>query len=315
MIISVVLAAYNGEQFIIEQLDSIKNQSYKPDEVLIIDDCSSDNTYTIIKDYIESQHLSAWELIKNKTNLGWRKTFINGIHDSKGDIIFCCDQDDIWNQFKVEKMVLEMEKDASIGVLACNVTPFYMSPAAERVPSRCSIPYGSARLEKCLFDNTWNIMRRPGCSMCFRRELLPSIDNIWFDEMPHDSAIWITGLLLERAYILNEELLFFRRHASNNSPKRAIEKKLRQASLNNAKITCNRILGYLETINCDNEKRILIEKTLRIIEKRIAFLDRPTFMGAFSLLKELKERVPIKTILGDYYSVLRPKSEMVSENR
>lgn len=50
---SVVMSTYNGEEYIIEQLDSLRNQSRPADEVLIADDCSTDNTVDIVRNYIK----------------------------------------------------------------------------------------------------------------------------------------------------------------------------------------------------------------------------------------------------------------------
>ena len=57
MNISVALTTYNGEKYIIELLDSIKNQSVLPDEVIIVDDVSTDNTVKIITQYINKYKL------------------------------------------------------------------------------------------------------------------------------------------------------------------------------------------------------------------------------------------------------------------
>ena len=79
MKISIVLSSYNGEQDIIEQLQSINEQTRKPDEVLICDDCSTDGTVNLVQNYIEKKRLKNWKLVVNKQNKGWRKNFIDGI--------------------------------------------------------------------------------------------------------------------------------------------------------------------------------------------------------------------------------------------
>ena len=97
MTISVVMCCYNGEKYIQEQMDSLKNQSRKADEIIIIDDCSKDDTVQIIKNYIQQNELHSWKLIENKKNKGWKENFMFGIRQAKGEVIFPCDQDDIWN--------------------------------------------------------------------------------------------------------------------------------------------------------------------------------------------------------------------------
>ena len=71
MKLSVVISTYNGEDYIERQLDSIKNQTRPADEVLIIDDCSTDNTVNIIRRYIEKNDLCSWKFEVNNQNKGW----------------------------------------------------------------------------------------------------------------------------------------------------------------------------------------------------------------------------------------------------
>lgn len=97
---SVCICSYNGEKFIQEQLNSILNQIGKKDEVIIIDDCSTDKTVRLIEQYKDMRI----NLIINKKNLGPIKTFEKAIKFSKNEIIFLSDQDDIWIEGRFELM-------------------------------------------------------------------------------------------------------------------------------------------------------------------------------------------------------------------
>lgn len=66
MKVSLVMAVYNGEKYLIEQLDSIRKQTYLIDEVILIDDVSTDNSYELIHQYIDGYKLINWKLIKRK---------------------------------------------------------------------------------------------------------------------------------------------------------------------------------------------------------------------------------------------------------
>ena len=96
MKLSIVLSTYNGEAYITEQLDSILNQTRKADEVLIFDDCSTDNTPQIIEQFISGHNLTTWKFAVNHENKGWKRNFMEGIWSTSGDLVFPCDQDDIW---------------------------------------------------------------------------------------------------------------------------------------------------------------------------------------------------------------------------
>ena len=82
----VVIATYNGCEYIVEQLDSIKNQTYPVDKVIIRDDGSTDNTVDVIHKYIIDNKLN-WEVRENEKNLGWRRNFFELIKEADTDVI------------------------------------------------------------------------------------------------------------------------------------------------------------------------------------------------------------------------------------
>ena len=91
MKISVLLASYNGERYIYEQIYSILKELRDIDEIIISDDCSTDNTHQIIND-ISDKRL---KMIRGPS-LGINMNFLNAYQHSSGDIILLSDQDDIW---------------------------------------------------------------------------------------------------------------------------------------------------------------------------------------------------------------------------
>lgn len=99
-LVSIVLATYNGERFLREQLDSLILQTYKNLEIIAIDDCSTDNTLKILNEYA-ANHLH-FTVIQNGHNLGHSKNFEKGFSLAKGDYIAPCDQDDVWLPNKIE---------------------------------------------------------------------------------------------------------------------------------------------------------------------------------------------------------------------
>ena len=124
MKISVVLTTYNGSKYIVQQLESIKSQSRNPDEVLIFDDGSTDNTIEIINDFLIRNNLKNWKFEKNNTRKGWKLNFIDGFNKAIGDIIFPCDQDDVWHTDKIEEMAKILEENENINVLVANFNRF-----------------------------------------------------------------------------------------------------------------------------------------------------------------------------------------------
>jgi glycosyltransferase involved in cell wall biosynthesis len=106
---SVAMCTYNGSRFLEEQLDSIVGQTCPPDEIVICDDGSSDNTLSIAE-----QFLSNWQgtvhIEQNQKNLGFVKNFEKAIGLCHGDIIFLSDQDDVWYRDKINIMMQTFEE-------------------------------------------------------------------------------------------------------------------------------------------------------------------------------------------------------------
>lgn len=101
--VSVVMATYNGEKYIREQIDSILNQSYPIYELIIQDDCSTDATPTICRAY-EVAHPNV-HFFRNEHNLGFNDNFRTAAMRTTGDYVAISDQDDIWFPEKIAKQV------------------------------------------------------------------------------------------------------------------------------------------------------------------------------------------------------------------
>lgn len=101
-----LLCTFNGAKYLAQQLDSILEQSRAVDKISIFDDGSSDATLAIIAAFSERHGTDELQIAvtRNAINLGWMQNFANAIEQSTGDILFLCDQDDIWLPHKVEKM-------------------------------------------------------------------------------------------------------------------------------------------------------------------------------------------------------------------
>jgi glycosyltransferase involved in cell wall biosynthesis len=108
--ISVVMATYNGERYLADQLWSVLRQDYDDFEVVLVDDSSSDDTLKIAEDIFFQAGFTQYTILRNPSNQGINKTFQNGVEISKGSFIAFCDQDDIWEPEKLRtllKVILE----------------------------------------------------------------------------------------------------------------------------------------------------------------------------------------------------------------
>lgn len=105
---SVALITYNGGVFIEEQLKSIIEQTHPPDEIIVSDDASTDDTLTRIKRFAKSSPITV-SILNNTHRLGVIHNIEHSIQACHGDIIFLCDQDDVWLSHKIESYLISFE--------------------------------------------------------------------------------------------------------------------------------------------------------------------------------------------------------------
>ncbi len=111
--ISVALCTFNGATYLPEQINSILSQTVLPDEVVICDDASSDDTLAIVAESTLGRHTD-FRVYKNPSRLGFIKNFERCIQLCKGKIIFLCDQDDIWMPEKIEKLTAVLDRNPKV---------------------------------------------------------------------------------------------------------------------------------------------------------------------------------------------------------
>ena len=281
MKISLLMATYNGENYILEQLKSIYNQTVNPDEVLIADDVSNDRTVELIERFIEQHDLKNWKLMINSSNKGYKKNFYDLIQQATGDVIFLSDQDDVWEKNKIELMTKELEKNSKIKSI---------NAAVKYVDSRLN------SLEVKLKPNFYNenllyykgqlgfltdiplssiIVANitPGCAMCFSKDIKEEFLETYDFNLPHDWHLNLLAAIHEGCFFMNEILIKYRIHENNtigtnagNSLKKSIlsydrknrseEAKKLLVTLNNLRMTYNfkdkysiRAIKYIEYRN------------------------------------------------------------------
>ncbi|HVX52773.1 MAG TPA: glycosyltransferase family 2 protein [Chitinophagaceae bacterium] len=113
--VAVVMATYNGEKFLKEQLDSILQQTYRNIEIIIVDDCSTDGTPGILQSYAGRNR--GISIHRNKENIGYIKNFEKAIQLATAEYIALCDQDDIWHPQKIEILMNNIQEAS---VVYCN---------------------------------------------------------------------------------------------------------------------------------------------------------------------------------------------------
>jgi len=204
---SVCVASYNGAMYIEKQLHSILDQLQSNDEVIIVDDCSFDDTVNIIESFKDSRI----KLFKNTKNIGVVGTFNKALKNANGDIIFLSDQDDEWLDNKVSF-----------------IKNFFISNDIDMVVHDAKIMQGgtivtnslfgqigsSSGLFKNIYSNSYT-----GCCMAFRRIILRKILPIPNKKgIFHDAWIGILAKFYKfKVIFIATPLIVYNRHETNVS--------------------------------------------------------------------------------------------------
>lgn len=277
MRISIAMTTYNGADYLLEQLESLRTQSLMADEVIIVDDCSTDNTVEILNMYIQKYHLDNWVLIRNSSNIGWRKNFRKALQETTGDIVFLCDQDDIWNKDKISLMVKEFHKSPSIELLASNyeILDFGRN---DKIKIRDVELDNGAVVPFSLKNKSISVMR-PGCTFAVKRELIVLLEKYDVDRFGHDNILWNLAMIRGTLYLYLKRLIHFRRHeTSASAPNQSLNRERRVVEVD----TSHQIAVFLLDVarrECLDIKIISqLEKMAMVLERRRDILKDGTLM-------------------------------------
>ncbi|VXB55778.1 Glycosyl transferase [Arthrobacter sp. 9AX] len=206
---SVCMATYRGTQFVEEQVTSILRELGPDDELVIVDDASPDETAAVVRGIDDSRI----RLVVAQQNQGYVRTFEEAIRLSRGQFIFLSDQDDIWIQGRLDRMVAALESDQ---VVASNFDILGGGP-------RPWIPELRSSDSTRNVANLWGILigyrAYYGCAMGFRREALPLVVPIPpYVRESHDLWLAICGNMIRSVAHLDQSTVLRRLHDDNQTP-------------------------------------------------------------------------------------------------
>jgi glycosyltransferase involved in cell wall biosynthesis len=209
MKISVCMATYNGSRYIERQLASILGQLSETDEVILVDDHSSDATLGVVGE-IDDDRI---KIYRNDANEGMLRTFEKAIRLASGAIIFLSDQADLWYPEKVKKFldVFDMHPDVTLVLSDAKVID-----DADRVVAD-SFFEGRGGFSPCLLHNIFK-NKFLGCTMAFRRLMVEKILPFPADIPMHDMWIGCINSIYGKPYFLDMPMMEYRRHQNNASP-------------------------------------------------------------------------------------------------
>lgn len=218
MKISVVMASYNGEKYIKEQMDSIRLQTKKVDEVVISDDASSDRTLLYIQEYIEKYKLDGWKIV-NAPRKGITANFYNGVDAATGDIIFFSDQDDIWNHEKIEKMLQPFQNPNILTVTCRRKLIDQNGKATSEYPEFIIYPHiSNTRGRQLVLFDELKYLTGSGLCLAFKKTIFDEVKEfVEKYSLQYDLPFTVISAIKGGNYALSNKYVLHRIHMSNAS--------------------------------------------------------------------------------------------------
>ncbi|MBT8379448.1 MAG: glycosyltransferase family 2 protein [Ignavibacteria bacterium] len=299
-LVSIAMTTYNGESYLAEQIESILAQSYKNIELIIVDDCSTDRTIDILNNYKEQKNI---KIFKNSGRLGVINNFSKAISLCAGEYIALSDQDDIWYEEKIVKLLDGIESEENVLMICSDaiiidtekkiISPSWFEFQSIYIPKKKFVFY------EVVYQNF-----ALGCTMLFNRSLLKRVLPIPEESISHDWWIAANAALLGRIIVVNDQLILKRKHNANVSIseednffiriKKYLSKNERDTRKKRYQNSLDRIKCYLLSHMGDNKAaseflldlKVYYEDMLKLgihfSGLKVAFKYRKVFYGGFS---------------------------------
>lgn len=206
--VSIIMPAYQAERYIEEAIQSVLSQTCSDWELIVIDDCSSDNTEQIVKNYTKKNPKIHY--YRNEINLGAAETRNFGVSVAAGEWIAYLDSDDCWHPEKLQRQLETAEKKQA--ELLFTGSAFFdgeSRPLNSYLPAPEKVSY-----RELLKQNVISCS-----SVLLRKELAEAYPMKFASRLHEDFAVWLQILRDKKiyAYGVNQPLLIYRIHSNSKS--------------------------------------------------------------------------------------------------
>jgi glycosyltransferase involved in cell wall biosynthesis len=216
--IDILLASYNGEKYITEQIESILNQTYKDWFLYIKDDCSTDNTVKIINAYEKRYKDKIKVIVSDKPSGSAKDNFFSILQYSKSDYIMTCDQDDVWIPEKIEITYNKMKEAENaykeIPILVhtdLKVADENLNVISDSLLKMQNLDSSRDKLNNLLVQNIVT-----GCTVMVNRKLLDYIKTIPKYAIMHDWWMALIASSLGKIEFIEKPTVLYRQHKYND---------------------------------------------------------------------------------------------------
>ncbi|MEX0681385.1 MAG: glycosyltransferase [Balneolales bacterium] len=206
MRISVAMAVYNGSRYLPSQLESIAKQARLPDQLVVCDDNSNDDSVEIIRKFAQKAPFHV-DLYVNEKNLGYSQNFSKAMSLCDGDLIFLSDQDDVWFDHKIGRITEIATQHPKINIFINNA----------ELTDHNLVPAGITKTEQILATGYPIRNMVMGTCSAVRQEFISYCLPVPGNYGGHDNWLHDLAGLLNTRMILNESLQYYRIHRGNTS--------------------------------------------------------------------------------------------------
>jgi glycosyltransferase involved in cell wall biosynthesis len=280
------MCTYRGEAFVAQQLQTVLQQSRPPDEVVIRDDASDDGTIAILEQLAVDFTASGIDisLLVNERNVGVTANFGRCVSETTGDLIFLCDQDDIWHRDKIATVAAEFERRPELSLVFTDAALVDASGTAlghslfdalaMTRRERAGVRRGDA------FDFLLRRNLATGATIAFRRELLHAALPIG-DGWLHDEWLALVAAATGRVDVIEGATIEYRQHTANQVGVRRLSARNLLSRLTAAhdvdrKVLHQRALAMherLTALGVDRAKQARANEKVLFCEQRLHYPD------------------------------------------
>lgn len=299
--ISVAMCTFNGALFLAEQLESLLIQTLQPDELIVCDDGSTDQTIEILEKFAKTAPFSVSIFKNSQQPLGSTKNFEKAISLCSGEIIVLSDQDDVWMPNKIFMLKSAIDDGAGLVFSDATLVNAKLEPMGYSLFDSLNLHKAEKELIKS--NRLAQVLLRrnviTGATVAFSKkhlELIMPISKNWV----HDAWLGFLIASVDKVHIIHSPLIKYRQHSNNQigAVRIGYYKRLLNKLSNPYALHFKAYLSMVDLMSCIREKKLNINPDLySLIESRLNFttirLDSFKKFNLFLLIKQLTN--------GNYY--------------
>ena len=231
--VNVIIPNFNQGQFLIEAIESVIDQTYKNIQIIICDDCSTDDSVELVIAFVKKRNIQNLTLLQNDTNQGVSYSRNRAIENATGSLVALLDADDRWVPEKIEKQVTELEANPHAGICFTAVSVFASEEYVQQLKSSNKIAQDIGHWERsynALFkkprpkrkwDKLWLLLTE--CDVCFsslmiRKDVFSKVGGFQkLEYQAEDLLFKYSGLFVSDLCGINERLTEYRCHPESYS--------------------------------------------------------------------------------------------------